>query len=334
MTSKKIVVLTTGGTIASAQGEAGLSRSGALSGEELLEMLQIEAAVDARVEVRTLLQKPSNAITLGDLLKIRSACEAAAAEPGVVGVVVTHGTDTLEETAYLLDLLWDRAEPLVVTGAMRQADVPSTDAPANLLAAARVALDPEARGRGVLVVLDDAVHLAARVTKESSTALDAFVSPGTGPVGRLHEHEPRFHAPAPPRPEPLPDPPPGTVDVALVEAPFADDGRMVRALLDAGYEALVVAGSGLGHVSAATYAELAAAVARGVVVVVASRTARGGTGRSTYGYVGSETRLIEAGVLMAGELSGPKARLLLHVLRAAGYHGPRLAAALAARTRA
>lgn len=287
----------------------------------------------AALRTTTVCNKPSPSVEVADVLAAL-AWARAQVDGGAAGVVVTHGTDTLEETAYLLDLLWDRAEPLVVTGAMRQADVPSTDAPANLLAAARVALDAEARGRGVLVVLDDAVHLAARVTKESSTALDAFVSPGTGPVGRLHEHEPRFHAPAPPRPEPLPDPPPGTVDVALVEAPFADDGRMVRALLDAGYEALVVAGSGLGHVSAATYAELAAAVARGVVVVVASRTARGGTGRSTYGYVGSETRLIEAGVLMAGELSGPKARLLLHVLRAAGYHGPRLAAALAARTRA
>src|SRR5690606_38763725 len=151
----------------------------------------------AALRTTTVCNKPSPSVEVADVLAAL-AWARAQVDGGAAGVVVTHGTDTLEETAYLLDLLWDRAEPLVVTGAMRQADVPSTDAPANLLAAARVALDPEARGRGVLVVLDDAVHLAARVTKESSTALDAFVSPGTGPVGRLHEHEPRFHAPAGP----------------------------------------------------------------------------------------------------------------------------------------
>ncbi|HLT83943.1 MAG TPA: hypothetical protein VKZ83_06895, partial [Phototrophicaceae bacterium] len=123
------------------------------------------------------------------------------------------------------------------------------------------------------------------------------------------------------------------VDVALVEAPLADDGRVVRALLAAGFRALVVDGSGLGHVSAATSQVLAGAVADGVVVVVSSRTSRGGTGRATYGYIGSEAQLIEAGVLMAGELSGRKARLLLHVLLHAGYAGEDLAVALEERSR-
>src|SRR5699024_2110307 len=102
---------------------------------------------------------------------------------------------------------------------------------------------------------------------------------GHGPHGRLHEAQPRFSGPPPARPAPLPAPPPGPVDVALVEAPLADDGRMVRALVAAGFPALVVDGTGLGHVSADTSRELTTAVGNGVVVVVASRTARGGTGR-------------------------------------------------------
>ncbi|WP_324651026.1 asparaginase [Georgenia sp. H159] len=285
----------------------------------------------AGLRTTTVCTKPSASIDLVDVLTALGWARDQV-DDGAHGVVLTHGTDTLEETAYLLDVLWDRPAPLVVTGAMRQVDLPSTDAPANLIAAARVALAPEARERGVLVVLNDEVHLAARVTKHSSTALDAFGSPGFGPVGRVHEHHPRFTAPRTPRPPALPAPGPGPVDVALVAAPLADDGRLVRAVLDAGFTAVVVEGTGLGHVSADTFGELAAALGRGVVVVVASRTARGGTGRATYGYLGSETRLIEAGALMAGELTGPKARLLLHVLLSAGYRDAQLAAALEQRS--
>ncbi len=281
----------------------------------------------AALRTTTVCTKPSASVDVADVLAALGWARREV-DDGAAGVVLTHGTDTLEETAYLLDLLWDRPHPLVVTGAMRQADAPSSDAPANLIAAARVALAVEARGRGVLVVLNDEVHLAARVTKQSSTAVEAFGSPGHGPAGRLLERQVRFHAPATPRPTPLPAPGPGPVDVALVEAPLADDGRVVRALLTAGFGALVVDGSGLGHVSAATSAELTAAVGRGVVVVVASRNHRGGTGRATYGYIGSEAQLLEAGVLMAGELSGRKARLLLHVLLAAGRRGAQLAADL------
>ncbi len=286
----------------------------------------------AELRTTTVTTRPSASVTVADVLAALSWARAEV-DAGARGVVLTHGTDTLEETAYLLDLLWDRAEPLVLTGAMRAADAPGTDAPANLLAAARVALADGARGRGVLAVLDDGVHLAARVTKEASTGPGAFASAGFGPAGRLHEGEVRFAAPPPARPEPLPDPGPGPVDVALVEAPLADDGRVVRAVLDAGFGAVVVDGGGLGHVSAATAAELLAAVGRGVVVVVASRTARGGTGRATYGYVGSETHLLAGGVLMAGELSGRKARLLLHVLLAVGLRGADLTAALGERGR-
>jgi len=107
---------------------------------------------------------------------------------------------------------------------------------------------------------------------------------------------------------------------------------MVRALVAAGFPALVVDGTGLGHVSADTSRELTTAVGNGVVVVVASRTARGGTGRATYGYIGSETHLIAGGVLMAGELSGRQARLLLHVLLQAGYRDDALRSAVAERS--
>lgn len=321
-----LAVAAMGGTIAMTAPEPGATAQPRLDAVDLVRGVP-ELAELAAVLATSVCTKPSASVDVADVLEALTWAWAQV-DDGARGVVVTHGTDTLEETAYLLDLVWDRPEPLVVTGAMRQADLTGTDAPANLLAAARVALAPEARERGVLVVLNDEIHLAARVTKESSTALDTFTSPGFGPVGRVQERRARFSSPVPVRPAPLPPPEAGPVDVALVEAPLADDGRMVRALLAAGFRALVVDGSGLGHVSAATSRELATAVGDGVVVVVASRTLRGGTGRATYGYIGSEAQLIEAGVLMAGELSGRKARLLLHMLLHAGYTGAELAAAL------
>src|SRR5690625_1639539 len=319
-----------GGTIAMTAPAPGRAARPVLDADALLRGVSGLGEL-ATVRATSVCTKPSASIDVGDVLTALGWARAQV-DDSARGVVVTHGTDTLEETAYLLDLLWDRPEPLVVTGAMRQADLPSADGTANVLAAARVALAPEARERGVLVVLNDEIHLAARMTKESSTALDAFVSPGSGPAGRLHEHRVRLAAPPAPRPAALPAPGPGSVDVPLVEAPLADDGRVVRALVDAGFRALVVDGSGLGHVSAGTAGELTAAVARGVVVVVATRCARGGTGRSTYGYVGSETHLLEAGVHLAGELSGRKARLLLHVLLQAGHRGAELERALSERS--
>ena len=321
-----LAIAAMGGTIGMTAPAPGAAAQPHLDADALVRGVP-ELAGLATLRTTTVTTKPSASVEVDDVLTTL-AWAREQVDGGAGGVLVTHGTDTLEETAYLLDLLWDRPEPLVLTGAMRPADVPGTDAPANLLAAARVALAGESRGRGVLVVLGDEVHLAGRVTKVASTGPDAFASPGFGPAGRLHEGHVRFSAPSPARPAPLPVPGPGPVDVALVEAPLADDGRVVRAVLDAGFGAVVVDASGLGHVSAATSEELTTAVGRGVVVVVASRTARGGTGRATYGYIGSETQLIAGGVLMAGELSGRKARLLLHVLLAAGLKGEELAAAL------
>lgn len=320
-----------GGTIGMAAPTPGAAAQPRLDADALVRGVP-ELAGLANLRTTTVCTKPSASVDLVDVLAALGWARAQV-DDGAHGVVLTHGTDTLEETAYLLDLLWDRSAPLVLTGAMRQIDLPGTDAPANLIASARVALAAESRERGVLVVLNDEIHLAARVTKESSTALDAFASPGFGPAGHLHEHRPRFSAPPFLRRASLPAPAPGPVDVALVTAPLADDGRLVRAVLDAGYRALVVEGVGLGHVSADAFRELVTAVERGVVVVVASRTARGGTGRATYGYVGSESQLIEAGVVMAGELSGRKARLLLHVLLSAGFRDAELAAALEERSR-
>ncbi|RMB62421.1 asparaginase [Tessaracoccus antarcticus] len=260
---------------------------------------------------------PSPSITVAEVLSALDFARRSVAA-GAVGVMLTHGTDNLEETAYLLDLLWDEEAPIVVTGAMRSAMMPGADGPANLLAAAITASSSLARGIGVLTCLNDTVHLAARVTKSSSMTMQAFESPGFSPVGRIVEGTLRRQwSPATQRPAALPVPTAGPIDVALLEAAFGEDGRLISTAHQAGYRGIVIAGSGVGHMSASAADAVSAAIADGVSVVVASRTASGGTATAIYGYPGSEADLIERGAVMAGDLSPRKARLLLHVLLSA-----------------
>lgn len=251
-------------------------------------------------------------------------------DAGADGVVVVQGTDTIEESAYLLDLLWDRPHPVVVTGAMRPPHVAGADGPANLLAAVTVAADPSARDRGVLVVLDDVVHAAARVRKTDSTALHAFSSGPFGALGRVHEGRTTCAGP-PARWPALPRPVPGASPrVHLVETCLGDDGTLLGLAVEAGCDAVVVAGFGAGHVSAAM-AEVVGAAVRRCPVVLATRTGGGPVLTGTYGFVGSEQDLVGRGVIPAGWLDARKARLLVWALLAAGAGPDALRSTLRAR---
>ena len=223
----------------------------------------------------------------------------------------------LEETAYLLDLCWDRAEPLVVTGAMRPPQHAGADGPANLLASVATAAASQMRDAGVLVVLDDEVHAAARVRKTDSTALHAFTSPATGPLARVVEREPVVLSRRD-RPGALPTPDPGTpVRVGLLESSLDDRADLVRLLVSQGYDGLVLAAFGVGHVSDAT-AEAVSDVAHQVPVVVASRTGAGSTLTWTYGFTGSESDLLARGAVLSGWLDARKSRVLLWALLSLG----------------
>lgn len=285
--------------------------------------------VDLRVE--DICNIPSPSITVTEVLKALHFARRAVAA-GAEGVILTHGTDNLEETAYLLDLLWDQEAPIVVTGALRSALMPGADGPANLLAAAITASSSRARGLGVLTCLNDTVHLAVRVTKSSSMTMEAFDSPGFSPVGRIVEGAFRRQwTPATQRPASLPAPAAGTIDVALLETAFGEDGRLISTVHQAAYRGIVIAGAGVGHMSASAADVVSDVISDGVTVVVASRTASGGTASNIYGYPGSEADLIERGAIMAGDLSPRKARLLLHVLLSAGRDAEEIGAEFASR---
>lgn len=295
-----------GGTISM----SGTSRAVArLGGADLLGSvpdLDVEAdAVDFR-------RMPSASFAFADLLELAVAMRASQADGAAEGFVVVQGTDTIEETAFLLDLLWASDAPVVVTGAMRTPAMAGADGPANLLAALRVASSPDARDQGVLVVLNDEIHAARHVQKRHTISTAAFASPETGPLGRLVEGVPVFSSLVARRPTFEITSLDGRVPV--VPAVVGDDGTMLGTLACDG---LVVAGFGAGHVPEAWVEPLSALVAR-VPVVLTSRIAAGPVLTHTYGAPGSETDLLARGVIHGGGLTPYQARLLLLVALASG----------------
>ncbi|MFI2650409.1 asparaginase [Micromonospora fulviviridis] len=320
-----VALFTLGGTIAMAGTGAGgvVSR---LTGADLT--AAVPGLADIPLDVRDVEAVPSAALAYRQILDLVDAAGAAVAD-GAAGVVVTQGTDTLEETAFLADLLWPHPEPLVFTGAMRNPTLAGPDGPANLLAAARVAAAPAARDLGVLVAFNDEIHAARFVRKTHSTSTATFASPNAGPLGHVIEGAVRLLA-RPPRHAPLPP-----VDrdrlaatrVALHTVTLDDDLALLDSLAP-GLDGLVVAGFGVGHVPP-NFAPALGGLAARMPVVLASRTGAGSVLRDTYGAVGSETDLRRRGLVCGGLLDPYKAKVLLRMLLAGGADRPAVAAAFA-----
>lgn len=308
----RLLVLSLGGTITMVPAATG-GIAPSLGAEELV--ASVPALADAAdIVARSPLRLPSPSLTPEDLVAVAGEIRTAFAD-GFDGAVVIQGTDTIEESAFILDLLVDGDQPVVVTGAMRGADAPGADGPANLLSAVRVAASAEARGLGTLAVLNYDIH-AARFVQKSHTALpSAFLSPLVGPLGTMIEGRPHIYVRLERNPclpvaaGPLPP-------VALLKCPMGNDTRMLEALGGLGYAGVVIEGMGAGHVHADA-APVVGELARFMPVVIASRAMTGPVFTHTYGYPGAEIDLLGRGALAAGYLSGLKARLLLSlVLRA------------------
>jgi len=316
-----VKVFTLGGTI-SAQG--GLEGAHRLSGEQVVAAAGgALAGAGVRVDVCDFRRLPSSSLTFEDLAELSEAVDAAAAEGA--GVVVVQGTDTLEETAFLLDLVCSGRTAVVVTGAMRRPDLPGADGPANLAAAVAVAADPGCQRLGVLVVLADEIHAARYVRKTHTTSTATFRSPGAGPLGVVVEGSPRVllrpAAPIVPSQLRLHRP----VRVGLVTLSLGDRGELLEAV-DGRFDGLVVAGFGAGHVPTWLVEPLAEIAGR-MPLVLASRTGAGPLLSETYRGPGSEYDLLGRGLLSAGVLDAVKARILLHALLADGADRERITAA-------
>jgi L-asparaginase len=310
----RVALASLGGTIAMTGGPTRTGLTPTRNAEDLTATVP-EISSIAEVTVTTLLKQPSASMSFED---VASAVIWARKQivDGADGVVLVQGTDTLEESSYLMDLYWDFEEPLVLTGAMRGADQPGSDGPSNLLGATIVAADPKSRSRGVLVVMNDQVHASSRVRKTDSTALETFSSGTFGPLGRISENC-AVYANEHKRQKALLLPQNFDIDIALIETCLGDTGSLLLAALASGSVGLVVGAFGVGHVSA-RMATAVSTVAASVPVVFSSRTGSGPTLSNTYGFIGSERDLLSRGAISAGWLDPRKSRLLLWAALSSG----------------
>jgi L-asparaginase len=233
---------------------------------------------------------------------------AALSRDEVSGVVVTHGTDTLEETAFFLDLRHHSPKPVVVTGAMRHAAELSFDGPANLRASLRLILDPAARGQGVFVLLNETIHAASSATKVDTQAIETFESPLFGPLGIVDKDRVVFLRALRDRKTVATQSFEPRVD--LLPMYSGADGRFIDHARQSGAQGIVIEGTGRGNVPPATLPAIQRAIDAGLPVLVASRCAQGRV-LDAYAYEGSGRDLRQRGAIFAGSLPGPKARLLL-----------------------
>jgi L-asparaginase len=305
-----VVVLSTGGTIASTQSEEEGGYTSNLTGEQLIAAVPGLDQV-ARIEVRNVVNVGSTNMTPTLWLEVSRRATAALARPEVAGVLVTHGTDTMEETAYFLDLTVASEKPVIMVGAMRAASEWDADGPRNLLNAARVAVSEEARGMGTLVVLNGEIHAAREVTKTHSLAVETFDTPEFGALGVVDMDVVRFYR-APLRRQSIEMGPDVVLPVVDIIPNYAgSDGRLIRGLLKEGpVDGLVVDASGAGNISGALFEAVKEARAMGIAVVITSRT-HGGRVLPLYAGGGGGTTLNEMGCVFADNLSAQKARVLL-----------------------
>lgn len=306
MSRPRILVLSLGGTITMVPSEGG-GIAPKLGAAELVASVPALAEV-AEIEARSPFRLPSPSLGADQVVAVAQEIISGFAA-GFDGAVVVQGTDTIEESAFLLDVLVPGDKPVVITGAMRGADAPGADGPANLLSAVILAASAEARGLGTLAVLNYDIH-AARFVQKSHTALpSAFLSPLVGPIGAMIERRAQIYARVARAPglDAAQGPP---APVALLKWAMGDDGRLLGTVPDLGYAGLVIEGMGAGHVPAPV-APLLGAVAARMPVVLATRSMTGPVFTRTYGYDGGEIDLLRRGLIPAGHLSGLKARLLL-----------------------
>jgi L-asparaginase len=311
---KRIAMLSTGGTIASVEGEEGRAIAGALPGEALLAQTGLNGVIEATV--LSVFQKASNSIGAPEWKRLAEECERLGDSGEIDGIVITHGTDTLEDTAYYLHCVVDTSRvAVVVTGSQRTPHAMGSDAYANLRQALELAACDQAKGLGVLVSFNQSVFSAGVVRKTSTYQLHGFEAPGWGPVGLLDEGH--FHLMQRPVLQPLLPNPESLPRVDIVPVYGGADVAMVEAVLGSGPAGIVIDGIGRGQVPPGWVQPLHQAIQQGQVVSVCSSALHGAV-RQSYEYPGALLDLVNAGALEAPHLCARKARIRLALAMATG----------------
>ena len=316
-----IVLLFVGGTISMKHDDALGGAVPALSGEEIVDATRGLRDV-APLELEQWGRFPGPHMTVERMWALRNRIAEHVARPEVQGVVVTHGTDTLEETAYLVARSVAADKPVVFTGAMRPASDIGWDGPSNLLDATRVAASPASRSGGTLVCIGERIHSALEVGKTHTEARDAFESPGLGALGEVDEGEVIYHRAVRHMPAPImPEQPAMPVD--LVAAYAGADARLLDASRESGAKAVVLAAMGRGNVPPAMFEGVVRWVESGRPILVSSRAQRGRVGAS-YAYPGGGRQLLDAGAIFAYGRRPGQARIEAMLALGAGYDHARL----------
>lgn len=307
MKRKKVVIITTGGTIAMKYDEASNGLVPAISGDDLIQAVPALKEV-IPVEIVEYSNVPSGHITPEMMFELALLVDKIAAAEDVAGIVITHGTDTQEETVYLLDLVCKTAKPVCITGAMRGASETGPDGPANILAAVKTAACPEAAGRGALLVFNDEIHAAAEVTKTQTTSCSTFKSPGWGPLGHVYQDRVVFKRNTEHRQKIQPTR--IASDVYLIKCVAGLDDYLFKVLSAKPAQGIVVEALGCGNVPPAVKEGIEFVRKQGIPVVLATRVH---TGRvvPAYSYLGSARSMKDSDIILAGEVTGQKARIKL-----------------------
>lgn len=306
----KVAVLSTGGTIASKQDPVKGGYVPALSGEDLVAAVPSIKKL-AQIRAEQISNIPSQDMTPEIWLHLAGRVNELLAKPEIAGIVITHGTNTLEETAYFLDLTTVSVKPVILVGAQRPASDPDSDGPRNLLDAIRVAIAPEAAGKGVMVVMNGQISAARDVTKTNTNRVETFRGLEFGQLGVADAERVRFYRAPLQRQTFAVDSRTqlGRVDIVMSYA--GADGLVIRSLLrDGAVQGLVIAGLGLGNVPGSMFDAIREACERGVPVVISTRVP---TGRifPLSAAKGSALALKRSGCVLADDLSPQKARILL-----------------------
>jgi len=321
----RVAVIFTGGTISMVADPAAGGKVPTLDGAAILARAPgIEDIADL-VPI-DLGRTPASHFSFPKLFEIASEIRRAQADPATDGVVVVQGTDVIEETAFLWDLVLDGDSPVIVTGAMRAASDANDDGPANLRDAVRCAAAPELRGQGVQVVLDGTINPADAVTKTHASALDTFQCLDTGPLGRVVGERVVLDRERGPRRSLATDR--AAEGVLLLTAHVAMDGSLLDAAAALHPAGIVVEATGAGNTAGALVEAAARAIEQGIVVAFTTRCAAGAASTG-YAFPGGGATWQRAGALLAGHLSGPKARIALALGLGAGLDRAALADLLA-----
>lgn len=303
-----VKLIATGGTIAMKIDPVKKAPVPAISGEDLISTVP-EIADLAKIEVENLSNIPSDYMTPANWIGLQKAVEVALARPEVAGVIVSHGTDTLEESAYFLDLTVASDKPIVLIGAQRNASEKDFDGPRNLLNAARICISTEAKGKGAMIAMNNQINAAREVVKTHTSDVETFKSGDYGFLGSADHDRVIFYR-TPTRRQHIALQQEELPYVEIVSMYGGADGAMINAAVSAGAKGIVVQALGWGNVNKPMYAAIKEAISKGITVVVSTRVPNGRV-LPVYGFEGGGKTLQQAGAIFADNLSPQKARILL-----------------------